>query len=117
MHPVPTNTAMQYEIKIYDGLNDAVTGGGQMFQEIFIPSHKLIVNSKGDMFYAEHPRNIRSHYFGGPLVEKQLKEIQIPTDLVERIASVVSSKLQVNAKEKELLAELNMNGPFRVNIN
>lgn len=103
MQSVP---AVQYESKVYEGMMDAIHGGGQTIKEIFIPSHKVIINSKGGLFQAEKPRNVQSLRFGGPEVEKSLKEIQMPLELVEKIALVAKLKLEVSAKEMEMSSDL-----------
>lgn len=103
MQSVP---AFQYESKVYEGMMDAIHGGGETIKEIFIPSYKVIINSKGGLFHAEKPRNVQSLRFGGPEVERPLKEIQMPMELVEKIALVAKLKLEVSAKEKEVASGL-----------
>jgi len=107
MNSMQSVPAVQYESKVYEGIMDAIHGGGETIKEIFIPSHSVIINSKGGLFSAEKPRNVQSLRFGKPEVENSLKDIQLPLKLVEKIALVAKLKLEISNKEKEVTAELN----------
>ena len=106
MNSLQNVPALQYEVKIYEGLMDAVHGGGKTIKEIFIPTYQIIVNSEGGLYPAKEPRNVQSLRLGGPEVERPLKYIQLPLELVEKIAQVAKLKLEVSNKEMEVSTEL-----------
>lgn len=107
MNTMQTVSAIQYECKVYEGVMDAIHSRGETIKEIFIPSHSIIINSKGGLFHAEEPRNVESVLFRGePEVEKPLKDIQLPLKLVEKIVLVANLKLEISNKEKEITSDL-----------
>lgn len=105
-NPTTTVPAFQYETRIYEDLEDVIRGGGKVIEEIFIPSLKIIANSDDYLFHAEKPRNVYSVCFGKPEVETPLKEIQLPLELFEKIASITKRKLEFGNKEMNLTADL-----------
>ena len=87
--------AIQYEVKIYEGLNDFVHGGGKKIKEIFVPSHQIAFNSEGFFFKSETGR-----------VEGAVKNVQLSPELVEKIAVIVNLQLEVKAKEEKVKSDL-----------
>lgn len=106
MQPVEHITAFQYGVVVHEGIMDAIHGGGQYINEIFIPIHKIIINEKGGLFKSEKARNVQSVRFGGPEVESPLTEIKLPLSLVQKIAFVAETKLELKKKEDEVAEEL-----------
>ena len=105
MNPMQSVSAVQYEIKVYEGMNDFAHGGGHMVKEIFVQSHQVIMDSEGHLFHAKKPRNIQSGELFGPEVNMPLKDIQLPLELVEKVAHVAKMKLEISQKEKELKSQ------------
>jgi hypothetical protein len=103
MNSMQSIPALQYEFEV----RDIVRGDREIIKEIFIPSHQVIITSKGGLFKAEKPRNVQSlHPRGGPQVERPLTNIQLPKELVEKIVLIANLKFEVNNKEKELAPDL-----------
>lgn len=106
MGPIQSIQAVQYELVVCESMMDLVHGHSETIQEIFVPSSKVIFNSKGFIFHAEKPRNIQCISLREPEIEHPLKDIQLPLSLVERIVAIANLKLEVKAKENELKPDL-----------
>jgi hypothetical protein len=66
--------AVRYNITVYEGMMDMVYGGGEKITEIFIPSSKVVIDSKGRKFKCKAPRDLQEdlrkyNFFTYPLTE------------------------------------------------
>lgn len=113
MDPVPataipqTIPAIKYKVKVVESQCDAFHGGGQYISEIFVPSHKVIVNFKGHIFPAEEPRTFEAKKFPSKVKEENpIENIQFPLELLDKIDSIAKLKLNIVPLEKEVQAHL-----------
>ncbi len=93
-----------YEIKVYESFSDLAHGAGENIEEIFVPSHELILNYHGNFFKSEKTRN----------KSKFSVNIQLPLDLVEKMDHIAKEKLALAKKEAELTPDIKL---FVENIN
>lgn len=105
MQSVP---ALLYKRKTYSGLIDFIHGGGEIITEIFIPSHKLLINTGGGIYAGEKPNNSETTCgIEDKTIETPLKYIQLPPEFVEKIALIAKMQAEVADKKNEINSELN----------
>jgi|GEM_PF-4883047 len=107
MTPTASFTAFIYEVTVFDSAIEAVRGSpGQRITEMFIPDLHIAINSKGNLFTSDKPRNEETEFRTGAKTVNQLTKIELASELFERISKVAALKLELKALETELYADL-----------
>lgn len=100
-----TVPALQYERVAHESFEELARGEGRHIKEIFIPSYNIIINSAGGIMVSEKPCNIQEH-LKGPRTVIPMENIEISTNLAQRVAKIGQLKIEIKNHEKELAPEL-----------
>lgn len=101
-----TVTATQYNVTVYKNPREMRNNRGSTIQEIFVPSHKVIFNSRCFAFNATEARNIPTKRFVESEEENTSKMVEISEAFIERIA-LLPAVLNLEDKNKKRKIEIN----------
>jgi hypothetical protein len=107
MTPTVSFRAFIYKQTVFESAIEALRGSpGQRITEMFIPDLQIAINSKGYLFTSDKPRNEETEFLTGAKTVNPLTEIELASEVFERIRKVAALKLQLKALETELYADL-----------
>lgn len=92
-----TGTVLGFQYQVLEKNNFGVD---EVIEEMFIPSHKIIVNGNNHYFYGKQPRHdYRTRDLGEIKIIPPLKEIEVSLELVEKIDQLMKQEV---AKKNEI---------------
>jgi hypothetical protein len=103
--PADEVECLKYQVRVYEGMMDAIHGGGHMLTEVFIPSPYNICINKVGSFRRDKPRNAtkeNTENFFSRDIETPTEKVRISRADADGLLDIVNQQEALKTREKEI---------------